>query len=259
MSPALALLFAVWSLAARAPAAQPFDPLGLAAIRPPPGARAPMDLAFVDQDGRRTTLRRIAGGKPLLLVPVQHRCPNLCGLTLEGLNAAMAGQRLRPGRDFAVAAVGIDPREGPADAALSVQRLAPAAGKAARGLVGDAVSIAALTHAIGYRYAWDETSGQYAHLAASAVLAPDGRLTGWIYGVAPDAAQLDRSIGAAAKGEPANLAEQVLLLCYHYAPIFGAHTGAVLTALRLAGAATLAALAVAIAWLIRRRPARTGG
>src|SRR6185437_15124229 len=109
-------------------------------------------------------LRTLAAGKPLVIAPVQHRCPNLCGLTLQGLRQAIAGQSYRPGRDFEVVALGIDPREGPADARVSQQRLTgapPVPGVAA--LVGSAVEIRRVTDALGYRFGWDGRIGQFAH------------------------------------------------------------------------------------------------
>ena len=72
---------------------------------------------FRDQSNHQVTLAGLAHGRPLVLIPVQYLCPNLCGLSLVGLDQAIARQ---PDRGFAVAALGIDPREGPAVAAKAV-------------------------------------------------------------------------------------------------------------------------------------------
>src|ERR1700759_185640 len=103
----------------RAPA-QPFPPLGRAKIPPPRAARAPMTGAFRDQAGRAVTLAAVARGRPVVLVPIQYFCPNLCGLTLTGL--AQPAQR-QPDRRFTVVTLGIDPRETPAAAAKAVADL----------------------------------------------------------------------------------------------------------------------------------------
>jgi len=252
----LALLLAAFG----ARAAPPFDPFGVATIDARPGAQIPLDLPFQDETGRTVTLRGLAHGRPILLAPVQHRCPNICIATLEGLARVLRGQTARPGRDVEVVAFGIDPREGPADAAVSARRLeaglAGPAGVAA--LTGPASRIAQVTQALGYRYAWDTRIGQYAHVAAVAVLSPGGRLSGWLYGVAPPPTLVHAAIAAAARGGVASLGERLLLLCYHYDPVSGRYD--VLVMDLLGGAAALTALTLAGfigLMLLRERRARS--
>ena len=91
-------------------AAKPFDPFAAATIEQKRGAQIPLDLAFRDEQDRTVTLRAIGGGKPIVLAPVLHHCPNICGVTLGGLADAVAGQAYRAGRDFTVVAFGIDPQ-----------------------------------------------------------------------------------------------------------------------------------------------------
>ena len=79
--------------------------------------------------------------------------------------------------------------------------------------------MAAVTDALGYRYAWDASIGQYAHVAAMAVLTPDGRLARWLYGLgAASRATLRLALTGAGQAGSGSLAEQLLLLCYHYDP-----------------------------------------
>jgi protein SCO1/2 len=225
MRHALLSCLASLTIAASARAAAPFDPLQVAGVAGRPGAQVPMDLPFRDEAGRRVTLRQLGHGQPIVLAPVQHHCPNICGVTLGGLAQAMDGQGLRPGRDFQLVAFGIDPREGPVAAAASVDHLRTAlAGHSPDGvhaLTGAAPDIAAVTGALGYRYAWDPALGQYAHMAATAVLTPDGRLSAWLYGVQPPPELLKASLAAAGAGRLGALGDRLLLLCYHYDPRTG--------------------------------------
>jgi len=249
----LILVLLVCGGAARA--AEPFDPFRLARIDARPGAAIPMDAPLRDETGRSVTLRALSHGRPLLLAPVQHHCPNICGATLEGLARAINGQAARPGRDIEVVAFGIDPREGPADAQASARRLGSAlGGQPAHAVVGGPGDIAAVTGALGFRYAWDPRLGQYAHIAAVAVLTPDGRLSAWLYGVQPSPQALNAAVNAARRGEAGGLGEQLLLLCYHYAPVLGRYAPAALAALKIAAGACVLALAGFIALsLVRER------
>ena len=238
-------------------AVDPNDPFKAAAIIERPGAAIPLDRPFVTADGKPVTLRRIAAGKPLLITLVQHECPNICGVTLAGIAGAIDGQsRFRPGRDFAIVAFGIDPREGPAQARDDLRRLAVQRPKAAWqpvALTGSARAIHAVTGALGYRYAWSDQLGQYAHLSGTAVLTPDGKMSSWLYGLSPTPAQLDSAVAQAAAGRSGGVMQQILLLCFHYDPQSGRYSLAITRALRLAGVVTVLLIALGIAVLSRRR------
>lgn len=246
---ALAALFLFLLLAAPAMAAQPFDPFGLAKVAPRPGARAPMSGVFRDQTDHAVTLAALAHGGPLVLIPVQYLCPNLCGLSLVGLDQAIARQ---PDRAFTVAALGIDPRETPAVAARTIAQLkTPIAA-----LTGSDAASRAVTDALGYRYAWDKTLGQYAHISAVAVLAPDGRLVRWLPGPQIDPKALTLALKQATTGRPEPIPERLFLLCYHLIARGSAYDNRVILGLQIGGAVMVALLLLLIGWLIARERRR---
>jgi protein SCO1/2 len=251
----LLALLAILGLATAA--VDPNDPFKAAAIVERPGATIPLDRPFVTAEGKPVTLRQIAGGKPLLITPVQHECPNICGVTLAGIAGAIDGQsRFRPGRDFAIVALGIDPREGPAQARDDLRRLAaqrPSARWQPLALTGDTQAIHAVTDVLGYRYAWSDALRQYAHLSATAVLTPDGKLSSWLYGLSPTPAQLDAALAQARAGRSGGVMQQILLLCFHYDPQTGRYSLAITKAVRLAGVATVLLIGLALAFLSRKR------
>ena len=238
-------------------AAGPFDPFGEARIDDRPGAQIPIDAGFRDQQGRTTSLRAIADGRPMLLVPVLHECPNICGVTLAGIvDAATEQKEFRPGRDFAVVAFGIDPHEGPADATADLHRLAdqrPDSAFQLTATTGAAAPIRAVTDALGYHYAWDERIDQYAHASATAVLTPDGRLTRWLYGIDPDPGDLAQVIEDARAGRTGGFLEKLILLCYHYDPETGTYSLLIDRVVRYAGLATVILIAGMIFFLRTRR------
>jgi protein SCO1/2 len=244
MRAVLALLLIVLAVPAHA-----FEPFTKAGIDRRPDARVPLDVAFRDESGRTLTLREAAKGRPILLVPVVHRCPNICGLTLAGIGEAVQLQKFASGRDFTLIAFGIDPREGPDAAAQSIDGLRqnfPALRAGVHGLTGNAASIAAVMEPLGYRYAWDADLNQYAHIAAVAVLTPDGRLSRWLYGITPDPTDVRLALTEAGEGKVGSWADQLLLLCYHYDPKTGRYGPLIWILLRLAGGATAL---FGIAWI----------
>jgi protein SCO1/2 len=248
------LLIALLSIGA----VDPNNPFKSASIDEHLGASIPLDGTFVDQNGKATTLRQIAGGKPLLIVPVQHECPNICSVTLTGISSAIDGQtKYRPWRDFAIVAFGIDPREGPAQARDDMHRLAEARGGDSKwqmvALTGSNPAIHAVTDALGYRYAWSSRLNQYVHVTGTAVLTPDGRLSSWLYGLSPTPAQVDKALAQAAAGKSGGIMQRLILLCCYFDPTTGKYTVAITKVLDAAGVFTVLAIALLVLFLSRKR------
>ncbi|MBY5371104.1 SCO family protein [Rhizobium leguminosarum] len=229
--------------------AQAFDPFKQAGIDQHPNAKIPLSSSFVDETGRDVRLDSLARGRPMLLVPLLHRCPNICGVTLSGLMDAIRSQSYQPGEDFAVVAMSIDPAETPSDAQQSMVELRkryPNLALKVHALTGSRKAIAAVTQALGYRYAWDPEIGQYAHVAATAVVTPAGHLSHWLYGLAPTPDDLKLALTEAGQGQIGSWANQLLLLCYHYDPTTGQYSPIIWDALRIFAGVTAALL---LGWL----------
>jgi protein SCO1/2 len=240
-------------------AAAPFDPFGEARIDERPGAQIPVDRPLRDENGAPTSLARLGQGRPIVLVPVLHDCPNLCGVTLDGLASAMQAAGIVGDRDASVVAFGIDPSETPADARGALGRLAgryPAGLGRIHGTVGREPAIRAVTDALGYRFAYDPRIGQFAHAAAIAVLTTDGRFSRWLYGIAPEPAALTAALRDAREGRTGGWTRRLLLLCYHYDPQTGRYRLAIDWLLRTAGIATVLAVLLYVVLARRRESAR---
>lgn len=253
---AAALLFFAL-LAGQAKALDVFKAAGIDRMN---GVAVPLDLSFQDESGRRATFRDLAAGKPILLIPVLHRCPNICGMTLAGLAEAIQASGLRPDRDFALIAFGIDPQEPVEAAAETIAQLKKAfpdlAAAAVHATVGAPGNVQSVAAALGYRYAYDPDIAQYAHVAAVAVLTADGRLVHWLYGISPDPMDLRLALTEAGEGQIGGWGDQLLLLCYHYDPVTGRYGALIWTSLRVGGGLTLLALAgfIGIAVLRELKP-----
>ncbi|MEX0881157.1 MAG: SCO family protein [Thermoanaerobaculia bacterium] len=225
-------------------------------------AQIPLDLAFRDETGRPVRLGDAFGKRPVILALVYYNCPMLCTQVLNGLVGALNVMSLEAGKDFDVVAVSFDPRETPAQAsakkdAYLTRYKHPASGAGWHFFTGDAAAIGALTKAVGFRYRYDEQREQFAHASAIYVATPDGRLARYYYGIEYAPRDLRLGLVEASAGRIGTPVDQVLLYCFHYDPASGKYGAVVINIVRLAGGATLAALALGI-WVMSRRRSRGG-
>lgn len=237
----LLLLLAALPGASRAAPAEP-------ELQPPPASRLPLDLPVRDEAGRPTTLRDTAGGAPLVLVFADYRCTVLCGTALGLLASVLPETALRPATDYALVAIGLDPRAGPADAAAMRRAQFGAStplAAASHLLVAAPPAIAAATSALGYRAVWRGEADRFDHPLAVMVLAPDGRLVAALPGLGLDAGVLRDTLleARAYAGGEGPLLRRVLLACRGFLPEgAGARGVALIVALAVGLAVALAGL-----------------
>lgn len=255
----LALLLAIGTPIVQA---APFDPFSTAAIEPKLGSPVPQEIGLVDETDAHVTLADYLGAKPVILAPVDFDCRNICGVTLAGLFNALAGLSLGPNA-FEVLAISIDPRETAADAKRAKAETLTRDGSAGRAeavhfLAGDAGSSRQLAEAIGFRYAYDPDTDQFAHPAAVAVISPSGKLARWLYGYPFEPSDLRLALTEAGEGTIGTLSDRVWLLCYGYDPKTGTYTADVDLALKAGGGLTILLLGGLVAFMLRRERRRPG-
>jgi protein SCO1/2 len=229
------------------------------------GNQVPSAAVFREADGRKLSLDDLFGEKPLMLVPAYYRCPNLCPLTLKSLARSVGDLDLQPGEDFEVVVLGIDPREDPSDAAATQKELisgeSDARAQLWHFLTGEEDQIREVADSIGFHYVYDESKDEYAHASGLVLLTPSGRVARYLPGIEFPPRDLKFGLIEAADGEIGSLADRLFLLCYGYDPETGKYTVTILSALRVAGVATVVALGgfVGLAFIRERRRARDRG
>lgn len=224
-----------------------------AVLAPPPGARVPLTLPVQDAAGRSLAFGAALGGRPALLIPVDYTCRTICGPALAIAADALAETGLRPGADYTLITVGLDPKDSPADArALVEARIPDPALAGATVILTGGAGAGALLEAVGYRAAYDAETDQFAHPAGALALTPDGRVARALSSLALNPRDLRLALVEAGEGRIGTLADHVTLLCSGFDPVHGVYTPLIRRLLTIAGALTVAALAAALVWLHRR-------
>ena len=259
MSPSLrAFLLAVWLLGVGgAPPALAGQAFADFAFQPHPGAVLPLQARLRDEQGRTKPLAAFFTGRPVVLVLDYLRCRTLCGVTLERLIAALASLPLDAGNDFDLVAISIDPRDTPVDAeAAKAKYLAgyrhPDGERGMHFLTGPEAAVRRIADAVGFPYEYDAVLDQYIHPAGFVIATPDGRISRYVLGIDPGAAELRTALAGAARGEQHGVLDRILLLCHAAGLPTGRYSGPILAALAAANLAGTAVL-IGIFAMIRRR------
>ena len=188
-------------------------------------ARVPTDLTFLDEAGRPVQLSSVVDGdKPVVLAFVYHTCPMLCSLVLDGLADAVAQtDAVELGRDYQVVAVSVDPNDTPARAdsvKARYARLADLGDMSAFHMwtVGERYlpNVQTLADAVGYEYAYDVRTGEYAHNAAVVVLSPEGKVTRYLYGIEHAPFDFRLAVVEAGEGTVGSSIDKFLVTCFEY-------------------------------------------
>ena len=204
----------------------------------------PLSLTFRDQHGKTVQLAQYFGSKPVILTLVYYNCPMLCTQVLNGLDRSLELLPMTIGKEFDVLTVSIDPTDCPvlAEAKQAVYTgmyNRPGAASGWHFLTGDEPQIKALADSVGFRYAYDADSKQYAHASGIMLLTPEGKLSRYFYGITYPERDMRLGLDDASNGRIGSPVDQILLFCYHYDPHTGKYGLVISRALQLGGLLTV--------------------
>jgi protein SCO1/2 len=185
----------------------------------------------------------------------------LCTQVMAAMTSTLSVLSLDAGKDFELVLVSFDPRETPAQAATRkrefLHRYKREGGEAGwHFLTGTEPEIKRLTKAAGFRYVWDDQTQQFAHPSGIIIVTPDGRPARYLFGIEYGPRDVRLALVEASEGKIGNLADNLLLFCYHYDPMTGRYGLYVMSALRAAGVATVLLMGTFIVVSTRREKKR---
>jgi protein SCO1/2 len=225
------------------------------------GQQLPLDAVFKDEAGRDVRLGEYFGTRPVMMALAYYECPMLCTQVINGMTGALKTLSFDAGKDFDVVVISINPHERPALAAEKKatylkQYARPETAAGWHFLTGSEPSIKRVADAIGFRYAYDDQIGQYAHGAAIYVATAKGIVARYFLGVEFPPTHLRYALVEASNNRLGTIADQVLLFCYHYDPATGKYGVAILGAVRIGGVLTVAAFLTFLFVSLRRERER---
>ena len=221
----------------------------------------PLDGVFKDETGATVKMGNYFGKRPVILAIVYYACPMLCSEELNGLVGALEMVKFRPGKDFDIIAVSIDPTEGPELAAkkkaMYVKRYGhPETAAGWHFLTGQQPPINALADAVGFGYARvpgpDGHLSQFAHASAIQILTPEGKLAQYYMGVEYSPKDLQLGLVEASHHKIGSPVDNILTYCYRYDPDLNKHSLIVARVVQLGGVLTMLGLGSFMVVMFRR-------
>jgi protein SCO1/2 len=208
----------------------------------------PLDAVFRDETGATVKLGDYFGKRPVLLAIVYYSCPMLCSEELNGLVGALEMVKFRPGKDFDIVAVSIDPSEGPELAAkkkaMYIKRYDhPETAAGWHFLTGQEPAINELASAVGFGYTRvpgpDGRLTQFAHASGIQIVTPEGKLAQYYMGVEYSPKDLQLGLVEASHNKIGSPVDNILTYCYRYDPELNKHSLVVARIVQLGGIFTV--------------------
>lgn len=222
----------------------------------------PLDGQFVDETGKSVRLGDYFSGKrPVILTLVYYQCKVLCPEEMNGLTGALEMVDLKPGKDFEIVTVSIDPTDTPVGAASEKKTYLKRYGhpETADGwhyLTGQQPAINALAKAMGIGYVRvpgpDGRLAQFAHASSIQILTPEGKLAQYYLGVEYSPKDLRLGLVEASHNQIGSVVDNILTYCYHYDPLLNKHSLVVARIVQLGGVITVLSLGSYMTIMFRR-------
>lgn len=222
------------------------------------GDKIPLDLKFANSAGDSVTIGELmSDGKPVLLNPLYYECPTLCGLVLDAVFKVVHELAWSPGREYTIISYSIDPEETHEHAAKSKEMYLADLDRAGAEdgwhfLTGSEESIKKLSEAVGFKYKYDERTGEYLHLASIMLISPEGVITRYLYGLQFLEFDLRNALSEAADGRIGSAIDRMILYCFTYDPASQSYVPVAMNIMKLGGLATVLILGIFLTLLWRR-------
>jgi protein SCO1/2 len=213
------------------------------------GEYVPADARFTDETGRKVALGDYLNkGRPIILQLGYFNCPMLCDVINAEMVESLKAVKLDVGSEYVVLSVSIDPNEDWQKAYDQKNQYLRDLGTPGEAigwhlLTGSSESIAALTDSVGFRYEWVEEVKEWAHPAALIILAPDGKVTRYIYGVEYPPETIRLSLIEAADGQIGTIVDRIILTCFRFNHATGKYQLVAWRALQIAAGITVVVMA----------------
>lgn len=209
-----------------------------------------LNLVVTNDNGEKVPLSHFfKTKKPVIFSPVYFNCSSLCNFHLNGLTDALKSLDWTPGKQFEIVALSIDAKENHTMASAKKANYLKEYGrpKSESGwhfVTADQQTINKITDSVGFKFKWNEKMGEWAHASAAIIISPEGKISRYLHGIQFQPRDLKLALNEASNGKVGNVVDSVMLFCFKYDSHQSKYGIQVFNVMKLAGAVTVAALAL---------------
>ena len=222
------------------------------------------DLGFTDHTGKKVRLRHFFDGKrPVILTLNYYGCKTLCNVQLAEFTKSLKGLDWKPGSQYRVVTISINPKETPADAREMRKNLMGIYGQKNVDwtfMVGKPSEIRRIANEVGFHYRYDSKTEQYIHVPAVFFLSSSGRLTRFLHGLKYPTRSMKFALMEASEGRIGTVTDRLYMSCFHFNPEDGTYSATAFGVMRLVGVsvALILGLVLVLLWVMDRFVWRKG-
>ncbi len=190
------------------------------------GAMVPLDITFLDEEGKSRTLKEYMDGKPTMISLNYFRCAGICAPQLTDMSRMLSRLDLAENIDYKVLTISFAEDETPALAKAKRQTHLTSMGRAYvpdawHFLISENNSSAILANAVGFKYektVSDAGVVDWIHPAALIMLSPKGKVTRYLNGIEQLPFDVKMALMEAGEGKIGPTIAKNLLFCFAYDP-----------------------------------------
>ena len=190
------------------------------------GDTIPLDLVFLDEEGKRVTLKKLMNGKPMILTLNYFRCAGICTPQLNELAKMLGRLDLAENTDYKVVTVSFAEDE-PFELAAAKRKNQIASipreyvTSAWRFVIGENNSSHVLSEKVGFVFektVSEQGKVDYIHGAALIIVSPEGKITRYLNGVDQLPFDVKMALIESSNGTVGPTVAKMVEYCFSYDP-----------------------------------------
>jgi protein SCO1/2 len=186
----------------------------------------PLDMTFIDEKGKKVTLKQMMDGKPTMLSLNYYRCSGICNAQLSDMAKMLGELDLKENRDYKVITVSFGEGETSVLADAKRNTMLKAIPRkfdhdAWHFYVSDGNSSAQLAEKVGFTYKKEISKAgvvDYIHPGTLIMISPEGKVTRYLNGINQLPFDVKMAVMEAGEGKVGPTIAKKLLLCFAYDP-----------------------------------------
>ncbi len=216
----------------------------------------PADIKFRNSEGKEIAIGSILkADKPSLMCIMYMGCRSTCGPLMNDIYSKIKDLNIKPGKDFNLIFVSMEPKEGPElakgkkDNYLKEYSYSNDDGQYY--LTGSKQSITKLTKALDFKFRAVDAGGaiDYSHPTVTYYITPSAKVSRFLTGFQFTPQDIKFSLLTAGEGKVGSLLDNILVRCYKFDSQNKRYVRNSMMLMSIAGAVTLIGLSVFLGFL----------